>query len=557
MVNVSKKRQNCHSSLFRSYSNRSYLAFVVGLVTLTVFGVVMVLIARPAATGFLGMSSNRGAETTLGSYGLTGIQASPEHQDAVETVSSGEAGNAASKQEMISRERSSSPAAVDVSNLKKQSLQYANVTTPEGVDSSVIPQITLIEFVRQRMSFGSGALMPHGSPWCHGNATFWMVGHQLNETPWCFDSERQTWSERFIAVLGTMEPRDPVRPNIDRHGCAALDVDEDGLPDLICSTGSNYGTAIGYPELYLTQANGSLTKVLQHGLEKYITLRGRFLAAVKNEADEGNIQHVIHVVDSRPRDDGAFNSHALYRVQKDFPYFQEVYFPKEGHGIPSHIKVVDWNQDGREDFIIFQDGNHWALFFEQQEGGRFKNIEIPQNANTKNWFTGDVADVNGDGILDLVVAKFKWGPMSSKLQVHLGIDDAPWKFDSMPYYSFELPYKTADLVIFDANQDGIPDVYVVQTNFSKGQYCGDEIVGLWKIEKAPTFVAPRETAHDVVFLGKGYNDQMELRFLPVEMPYEISGCGHLVAQFGDSKTLALTNSNGGHLGASAILSWGN
>lgn len=62
------------------------------------------------------------------------------------------------------------------------------------------------------------------------------------------------------------------RKQIDRHSCMSMDVNHDGLPDVVCVVGAMKGTGYGFNELYLTQPGGrSLKKVQQHGLQQVRT----------------------------------------------------------------------------------------------------------------------------------------------------------------------------------------------------------------------------------------------------------------------------------------------
>lgn len=71
---------------------------------------------------------------------------------------------------------------------------------------------------------------------------------------------------------------------IDRHGCTSVDVNLDGLPDVVCGVGANKGRGHGYNELYLTATNGSVSKVLDaRGLQKYTTIRYVTTAKVLDE----------------------------------------------------------------------------------------------------------------------------------------------------------------------------------------------------------------------------------------------------------------------------------
>jgi hypothetical protein len=121
---------------------------------------------------------------------------------------------------------------------------------------------------------------------------FWIcqVGHQADdETPWClsnavnettsfanYDYTDARFERPRRARLDTNDALNDIDGPaiIDRHACTFLDVNLDGRPDIVCGVGANKGTGTGYNELYLTGANGNVTKVLDgHGLQKYTTVR--------------------------------------------------------------------------------------------------------------------------------------------------------------------------------------------------------------------------------------------------------------------------------------------
>jgi hypothetical protein len=117
------------------------------------------------------------------------------------------------------------------------------------------------------------------------------VGHQGDdETPWCLRSSgngKKTSYENYDysgaqferprnAVLDVTDPLndiDGTTKSIDRHGCTSIDVNLDGIVDIVCGVGADSGKGYGYNELYLT-SDRNVTKVLDsHGLQKYTTIR--------------------------------------------------------------------------------------------------------------------------------------------------------------------------------------------------------------------------------------------------------------------------------------------
>lgn len=418
------------------------------------------------------------------------------------------------------------------------------------------PNIRIIE--EQQRAYGSIS-KSEGSPWCDGNKTFWLVGHQKNETPFCYDATFDTWENPEIAMFDLKEEKDPSPAYIDRHDCTTIDVNRDGIMDIICVIGANKGEGEGYTELYLTQPDGSLEKVPDHGLQIYPTVRARYVKTLRNSVDPGNITHVFISAFGSVRSDGAWNVHALYRLLDSPPYFEPVPGSYNKHAFAMQLKVFDWNDDGRDDFILLHKSD-WAMLFEQEEGGTFREIEYPHTFRTNRMRAAQIADVSGDEIPDLIVTtkKFKnidnkWvGP---KLKIFRGVDDAS-RFDfSKFYFSMALPHEGPDLEILDINDDGIPDIYVVQTDQLSGTYCGEYLTYTVPGGNPPDgWVAPADEAQDLLLVGLGGNEE-EVTFEIVEMEHQLSGCGYLVEKFGNNQTMILANSDEGHFGDNAILTW--
>jgi hypothetical protein len=111
------------------------------------------------------------------------------------------------------------------------------------------------------------------------------TGHQGDdETPFClldnptpmttpllFDRPRRA----VLDTVDTLHNTTPYTRSIDRHGCTPFDVNDDGVPDIICGVGANKGTGQGFNEVYVTaNQGGNITKVYDGaGLQKYTTVR--------------------------------------------------------------------------------------------------------------------------------------------------------------------------------------------------------------------------------------------------------------------------------------------
>lgn len=201
--------------------------------------------------------------------------------------------------------------------------------------------------------------------------------------------------------------------------------------------------------------------------------------------------------------------------------------------------------------------------------GKFlKNIPL-RDPSLRNWRNARVADVDGDGILDLAVVYF--GDTKSLLRVFKGIRRRPYfKFDSSGYFSLELPFAAPDLEAFDANSDGKTDLYIVQTDerrkepdgsFREGSYCGGRklIPQEWwsggpnRITPPNDYVPPNDMAPDLLLLGNPGAPYAE-RFTRVEMLHREPGCGYRVKKFGNN-SLVLAQGSFDRPGHQLFLDW--
>ena len=88
-----------------------------------------------------------------------------------------------------------------------------------------------------------------------------------------------------------------------------------------CGVGANKGTGLGFNEVYVTQTEdselgpkGSLVKtLLDHGLNKYPTMRNRFMETLK--AADGSSM-VFLATKGVKRADGEKNQHRMFRLKE-------------------------------------------------------------------------------------------------------------------------------------------------------------------------------------------------------------------------------------------------
>jgi len=189
----------------------------------------------------------------------------------------------------------------------------------------------------------------------HQHHIYRLVGHQNPEHPWCYSNGE--WKNNSGIVLDYLDEMNALdlnsRTSIDRHDCVHMDVNKDGTPDIVCVVGADKSKGKGFNELYLTSPiDGSITKVLQHGLQKYTSLSTRKVAKLKHEATGRTLLFVT--TNGRVRLDGKPNQNQMFITTPNgtWPYFHEFYgksnVPWRRHFKSTCLQVVDVNNVSRK-----------------------------------------------------------------------------------------------------------------------------------------------------------------------------------------------------------------
>ena len=295
-------------------------------------------------------------------------------------------------------------------------------------------------------------------------------------------------------------------PWVDRHACAAADVNRDGRMDFFCNIGGEGGYATAKAnELWIQQANGRFVQAPGTGAEDP-TGRGRIPVFLDLNHDGYPDLYVTN--ESTPRTDGLPNWNHLYLNQKDST-FVEVQTAATGSAAlglsPGYDCAVkgDVDGDGWDDLLVCQH-NAAGHVFVNNHANDFSVLATP--AASYGWKDAALADMNGDGRDDLVVIT-----VHDRLQVWLNAGIAPWF--TKPALDVALPNPGQGLTVGQFNADNRRDVYVALANATCGSTGPD-------------------TAPDVVFLSTPTGSwQMQV------LPQAWSGCGHLAATVGERQVL--------------------
>jgi hypothetical protein len=186
-----------------------------------------------------------------------------------------------------------------------------------------------------------------------------------------------------------------------------------------------------------------------------------------------------------------------------------------------------------------------------------------------------VADVTGDGIVDLVVVglgESEYAPKDSTfVRIYSGIQDYPHFDFSVPYFERTMPYGTPDVEILDVNSDGIADIYVVQADeMTPRTYCAGTFQNRdwWAEGNQPprAFVPPHDLAPDLLLVGKikssmaasssnSESDSSSSPYTEVFMNHSKPGCGFFTELFGNNHTMILGQGTNNRPGHSLLLQW--
>jgi hypothetical protein len=415
----------------------------------------------------------------------------------------------------------------------------------------------------------AGSMMKsEGTSWCQGNASaYWWTGHSQPDRPMC-EVGPNKWEEGNVAILDDKDKKNaPSGPgNIDRHGCTAIDLNGDLIDDLVCTVGADGGNGYGFNEVYITQTDGTLSKIFDHGLDKYPTMRNRHIYPLRSASD-GSLLLLI-TTNGIPRDDKKPNEHRMFKqlaLQVQTPpqiKFEEVAIVN-GKKAPwiidamiSSVIVADFDDNGTNDFIMFERCTIcYPIMFLQSKNGGWEKKVLPNHNYLKSIGAARLADMTGDGVPDLIVV----GEKENQKKVVVFEGTKGGTFFETVVFTHALQYATPDLEVFDMNGDGYPDIYIVQKDeFNSNSYCGMQFSSVKKNfyngrdrpKNPETYNAPKKAAADVLLVGTADPST----YHAVEMNFFSRGCGFMVQKFGSNR-LALAQGTFSRVGSSLLLQW--
>lgn len=166
--------------------------------------------------------------------------------------------------------------------------------------------------------------------------------------------------------------------------------------------------------------------------------------------------------------------------------------PEKGFN-PGHAEVVDLDKDGTSDILVANLGSFLptdrrcgsVIWLRGIGAGRFEPITLLKDKG--RIADVQVADFNGDGKLDLIVAAFGWNKIGSIYYLQNRTDD--WKKPRFDVKLIDDRHGTIHVPIADLNGDGKPDFVALlsQENETVVAFLND---GKGGFEKRTLFKAP-------------------------------------------------------------------
>ena len=191
---------------------------------------------------------------------------------------------------------------------------------------------------------------------------------------------------------------------VDRHGCAADDVDGSGFPDLYCSVGGRRGTGVKANQLWLDPGTGvsTLDPVVGRAAEPL----GRGRVATFLDAD-GDGQRDLFVGQETERMDGLPSDNRVY-LRTAPARFEAV----AGSGIDPtlaarSVSTGDVDADGSDDLLLVYSDEHalrrtGGVRLYHATGGRFRDVTSRHGIRSIGETDAELAPLDGDGRADLI-----------------------------------------------------------------------------------------------------------------------------------------------------------
>jgi hypothetical protein len=259
--------------------------------------------------------------------------------------------------------------------------------------------------------------------------------------------------------------------HVDRHRCAAGDLNNDGRIDLFCVIGGESGNGPkGTPnELWIQQANGSFVNTGDNPELADPYGRGRQPLLFDANGD-GRLDILVGNVsprnDGKPSNDRLFLNMGGNHWRSAPEYGLDLPYSVGGAGPPGAphgggnwpmgcLRSLDYDGDGHTDVLMCaqspSEKTQSLHLFHNEGGKKFREVTAEVGLNGVTALDAAVVDTNGDGRPDIVTVDGK------RLAIYRQVNG---RFS----LAYQLPITMSQRVeIGDANGDHLPDIYVMRT----------------------------------------------------------------------------------------------
>lgn len=256
-------------------------------------------------------------------------------------------------------------------------------------------------------------------------------------------------------------PRSP-----DRHACAAADVNLDEISDIYCTEGAEKGTGEGQNQLFLGEPGGKFRLVKEDHGARDPTARGREVVFFYFNQDK---IPDLYITTWGDRADQALNENSVFINHQG--RFTRVESPLTGEQGQRCLSARDINRDGRDDVFLCRPRSGGSLFLSSGED-KYEHLLLPM---PKLWWadivTGDLNDdsrpdllvLNGDGHLRIYLHS---GDERAPYQ-QLAFKRLIGRHGLGPAQT-QLKPAMVDLAVADINGDGALDVYIARKAAASG-----------------------------------------------------------------------------------------